>query len=181
MTRAPRYDLPKAAPAPLRAVQLVLNTETHETGRELLATPADAASWFAEHGFAVERVAPAELERAQSARRELRAFLSGDAPGPALRVAAERARLTVDLGAPALVASADGLDGALGAILALVYDAVRDGSWSRLKTCRTCGWAFWDESRSRTAAWCSMQLCGNRPQVRRYRDRRRGAAREARQ
>jgi len=70
-----------------------------------------------------------------------------------------------------LIARATGVDGAMGAILAAVYEAVRDGSWRRLKTCRTCGWAFWDESRSRTATWCSMQLCGNRAKVRRYRDR----------
>ncbi|MDQ3777760.1 MAG: CGNR zinc finger domain-containing protein [Actinomycetota bacterium] len=48
---------------------------------------------------------------------------------------------------------------------------MRDGSWQRLKTCRNCGWAFWDESKNRSGVWCSMQLCGSRLKVRRYRNR----------
>ena len=171
MKRPPRYDLPKAAPPPLRLVQLFLNTQSHETGRELLGSPAKAAEWFAEQGLEVGRVRPGDLGRARELRRELRAFVAGKKPSRTLRHAADRARLTIDLEQPELVANAPGVDGALGAILAVVYEAVRDGSWSRLKACRTCGWAFWDESRSRTGAWCSMQLCGNRAKVRRYRAR----------
>ena len=171
MKRPPRYDLPKAAPPPLRLVQLFLNTENHETGRELLRSPADAAAWFAEQGVAVGAVRPTQLARAHELRSALRTFVADGTPTPALREAADRSRLTIDLERPGLVANAAGLDGALGAILGLVYDAVRDGSWSRLKACQTCGWAFWDESRSRTGTWCSMQLCGNRAKVRRYRRR----------
>jgi predicted RNA-binding Zn ribbon-like protein len=46
-----------------------------------------------------------------------------------------------------------------------------DGSWSRLKACRQCGWAFYDYSRNRSGSWCSMQLCGNRTKTRAYRRR----------
>jgi predicted RNA-binding Zn ribbon-like protein len=49
-----------------------------------------------------------------------------------------------------------------------------DGSWSRLKTCENdeCRWAFYDQSKNRSAKWCSMQSCGNRMKARAYRARR---------
>jgi predicted RNA-binding Zn ribbon-like protein len=162
--RPPRYDLPRAAPGGLRLVQLFLNTTDHETGRELLGDPRSLRAWFAEHGVTVERAGPAAVRRAHAFRAALHEFLvSGRAD------AVLRANLTADLATGTLHAQGDGVDAALGTIVATVYDAIRDGSWERLKACRNCGWAFWDESRNRSAAWCSMQLCGNRLKVRRHR------------
>ena len=166
----PRYDLPRAAPGHLRVVQLFLNTTDHEHTRELLATPAALRRWLDENGLGdpgpVGRTA---FRRARALRASLHHFAVTGAVGPELEEAARRARLTVDLEAAELAPRAKGVDGSLGRIVAAVYDAVRDGSWSRLKTCLNCGWAFWDESRNRSATWCSMQLCGNRLKVRRHR------------
>jgi len=174
--RPPRYDLPNAAPGSLRLVQLFLNSSSHDTGLELLGTPAQLAGWFAERQLPIERVGPAALQRAWNLRVELRALVSsGCAPGSVLQNAARRARITIDLTEPRLVPQAQGLDGALGLMLIAVYDSIRDGTWSRLKTCRNCGWAYWDNSKNRSGAWCSMQLCGSRLKVRRYRDRQRAA------
>jgi len=39
----PRYDLPNAAPEPLRLVQLFVNSLDHEHGREWLPTAEDRA------------------------------------------------------------------------------------------------------------------------------------------
>ena len=90
-----------------------------------------------------------------------------------LREAADRASFTLDLAAPAVVADAPGVDGLLGRVLAVAYGAMIDGTWPRLKACRNhgCRWAFYDESRNRSASWCSMQLCGNRTKTRAYRRR----------
>ena len=170
--RPPQSDRPKAAPGPLRLGQLVLNTTDHER-RELLATPKQVEAWFSEQGFEIGRLGPASVRRVQSLREALRALVADGRAAPELHEAATRARLTIDLAEPRLVPQASGLDAALGDILAVVYEARRDGTWERLKTCRNCRWAFWDESRSRTAAWCSMSLCGNRLKVRRYRSRHR--------
>jgi predicted RNA-binding Zn ribbon-like protein len=62
---------------------------------------------------------------------------------------------------------------ALGAILAIVYQSMADGTWSRLKACRsdTCQWAFYDTSKNRSAHWCTMAVCGNRAKARAYRRR----------
>ena len=77
-------------------------------------------------------------------------------------------------GAAELVPKAGGIAGALGTIVAAVYDAMRDGSWPRLKACRrdVCHWIFWDQSRNRSGTWCHMTVCGNRAKTRAYRRRR---------
>ena len=59
------------------------------------------------------------------------------------------------------------------AILAAVAHAMADGSWARLKACRsgTCQWAFVDEARNRSRQWCDMAVCGNRAKAKRFRSR----------
>jgi predicted RNA-binding Zn ribbon-like protein len=173
MRRPPRYDLPRAAPQPLRLVQLFVNTTDHEHSRELLGSPQQVRAWLAEHVHDPGRVGPAGAERARALREALRELLRGSSRSARTPVeeAAQRARLTIALDPPKLVPQAAGLDHALGEIVAVAYEAMRNESWSRLKACRNCGYAFWDASRNRSAAWCSMQLCGNRLKVQRYRSR----------
>lgn len=172
MRRPPRYDLPRAAPEPLRRVQLFVNTTDHEQTRELLGSPAQVREWLAEHVSDPGAVGAAGATRARAFREALRELVGG-AASPAARSqveeAARRGRLTMALDPPRLVPQASGLDGVLGGLAAIAYEAIRDGSWSRLKPCRNCGFLFWDASRNRSAAWCSMQLCGNRLKVRRHR------------
>ena len=173
--RPPQYDLPKAAPGKLRLVQILVNT-TDGHDRELLA------EWLEEQGMPAS---PYALARAREAREALRALLIANnerTPPPAeafatLEHAAARAHLSLRLAPPAdLVPLAEGVDGALGRVLAAVLACLWDGSWPRLKACRNCHWAFYDESRNRSAAWCSMQLCGNRQKTRAYRRRRKALA-----
>ncbi len=175
-----RYDLPNAAPEPLRLVQLFLNTSDHETRRELFETPRALADWFGANGVAVDSAGPVDLRRAKQLRDELRQMIATGAHAVSLEEVGRRAKLQLSFTPPRLVPSATGMDGALGTIAAAVYEAMRDGRWERLKTCRNCGWAFWDESKNRSAVWCSMQLCGSRLKVRRYRSRRTPPRRQAR-
>ena len=72
-----------------------------------------------------------------------------------------------------LTPAGDGHPAVLATLLAITYDAQRDGTWARLKICHhdACRWAFFDESRSRTATWCAMGICGNRTKVAAYRRR----------
>jgi predicted RNA-binding Zn ribbon-like protein len=95
-----------------------------------------------------------------------------------LAKAAARARLTVvfERGSPpALEPRAGGIDSLCGRLVSIAVGAMLDGSWGRLKACRNCRWAFFDESKNRSARWCSMQLCGNRLKTRAYRRRKRDA------
>ncbi len=56
---------------------------------------------------------------------------------------------------------------------AIVHDSIAQGTWSRLKACREheCEWAFYDHTKNRSGAWCSMQRCGNRAKARAFRER----------
>jgi predicted RNA-binding Zn ribbon-like protein len=67
-----------------------------------------------------------------------------------------------------------GLPLVLGTVVAAVYDAMHDGTWSRMKACRNdgCRWAFYDHSRNRSGAWCQMETCGTQAKMRTYRQRR---------
>jgi predicted RNA-binding Zn ribbon-like protein len=161
---SPRYDVPKAAPEPLREVQQFVNSVDLE--HELDWLP----DWLDERGLG------GELERARALREALRALVlanngaaidrsalelvNGAAEGLALQLA-DDGRLRVGVGR-------DALDG----IVAIAFGAMLDGTWPRLKACRNCCWSFYDYSPNRSATWCSMQICGNRKKTREYRRRR---------
>jgi predicted RNA-binding Zn ribbon-like protein len=169
----PRYDLPNAAPEPLRLVQRFVNTVDEEHGREWWPTPAALAAWLEEHRLA----GSADLEDARELRASLQGLLRANNGGEAsdqaiagVDEAARELRLRLDRGGVRIEG-----DGPLGRILAVAFDAMLDGSWARLKTCRQCGWAFYDYSRNRSGSWCSMQICGNRLKTRAYRRRKRSA------
>jgi predicted RNA-binding Zn ribbon-like protein len=187
VSKQPRYDLPKAAPPPLRLVQLFVNTVDLEHGREWLADPRSLAAWAREQRLvpAATRFSRKDLGQALELREALRALLraNGDlkqeeAALEILARAAARARLTVvfERGSPpALEPRAGGIDSLCGRLVSVAVGAMLDGSWGRLKACLNCRWAFFDESKNRSARWCSMQLCGNRLKTRAYRRRKRDA------
>jgi predicted RNA-binding Zn ribbon-like protein len=179
----PRYDVPKAAPEPLRVVQELVNSVDLEHGVEWLGTTAELQAWLRERGLdGAREPTRAEVRRVQVLRETLRELLIANneqrtAPeaAAALEEAARRARLTLELdphGHLVLAPQADGVDGALGRILRVVYESMAEGTWHRLKACRQCTWAYYDYSKNRSATWCSMALCGNRTKTRAYRRRR---------
>ena len=160
---SPRYDVPKAAPEPLRQVQQFLNSIDLEHEVDWLP------GWLDERGLG------SELERAQALRVALRGLAianNGDAPPAAAidvvnEAAARLAPRLAESGDLRIASDGDALDG----VLAFALGAMLDGSWVRLKACRNCHWSFYDYSPNRSATWCSMQLCGNRAKTRAYRRR----------
>jgi len=170
--KRPRYDLPNAAPEPLRLVQRFVNTIDLSHDREWLN------AWLEEEGLAP--VGESELDRARVVRESIRGLLYANnrqgKPGEhleALSAAADAARLTIDFASRAVVPRAEGLDGLLGRVAVVCLATMNDGTWQRLKCCRNrdCRWAFYDNSKNRSATWCSMQICGNRTKTRAYRRR----------
>lgn len=163
----PRYDVPKAAPEPLRRVQLLINSADLENEVDWLP------EWLAENGLA-----DAERDRAEGMREALRRLVmanNGRRLEPVALGVLNAARVGVELAEDAslrFVSRGDALD----AVVAIALGAMADGTWSRLKACRNCRWCFYDYSPNRSATWCSMQLCGNRKKTRAYRARRRPAA-----
>ena len=164
----PRYDVPKAAPEPLRQVQLLENSVDLE--HELDWLP----DWLGEHGLGEQ-----DRERAAELREALRALVLANngirleqSALDVLNGAAAHISVVVEEDASLRFAAAgDTLD----RVVAIALSAMLDGSWARLKACRNCRWCFYDYSPNRSATWCSMQLCGNRKKTRAYRTRRRAA------
>ena len=56
---------------------------------------------------------------------------------------------------------------------ALAWDGEVLGPLDRLKLCDACPWLFLDTSRNHSRRWCSMNECGARSKMRRYRARQR--------
>lgn len=177
----------EAAPGPVALVQAFVNTAASEGGRrwEAIGDPGSLRSWLGRRGLLAEGgpVGEADVGRTIELREALRALLAANSgcelPASAvaaLNGAAGRAGLVVRFGGDgraAPVPTSGGTDGALGGILAAVHAAMEEGTWGRLKVCRNdgCGWAFYDRSRNRSGAWCSMDVCGNRTKTRAYRRR----------
>jgi len=76
-------------------------------------------------------------------------------------------------GRPLLAPEGDGARAAIGRIVAAVAELAPTDEWKRLKGCRdeSCRVAFYDKSRNRSRAWCSMEVCGNREKARSFRAR----------
>jgi predicted RNA-binding Zn ribbon-like protein len=172
------------APGALRLVQEFINSADLEDGADAFVHPEGLAAWIAGHGLAPAPppVTGPEHRRTLALREALRAVLAGHAGAPV----PEAARATLDHltegsplvvafgpdGAPVLRPAADGVAGALGAVLAAVLAAEAEGTWPRLKACARCRWAFYDRSRNRAGRWCAMSVCGTREKMATYRGQR---------
>jgi predicted RNA-binding Zn ribbon-like protein len=172
------------APGALALVQSFINTHfdlERDHGAELLSSAAAFADWLRRAGL-IDRgteVGDRDLVRALTLRESLRTLarvgtreaLGSSLARERLNAVAAEARIEVRfapegpwfIGAPGA-----GVDGAVGALLAIVAQSIADGSWTRLKVCpgRHCGWAFYDHSRNRSGRWCSMSVCGGREKAR---------------
>lgn len=181
---------PDEAPGALHRIEELVNTFSVETDTESLTDPAGLAAWLTERGLlppdAARAVGEADLVRARTVREGLRAMMLRNNPADpedstaahtALAEFAAAARelpLVLDPSAtpPALTPHArDTVDAALATLLADVAASVADGTWARMKGCRECHWGYYDHSRNRSRAWCSMALCGNRAKARAFRSR----------
>jgi predicted RNA-binding Zn ribbon-like protein len=172
-----RDPIERPAPEGLELVRAFVNTRDLDKGTDELGDTAAAARWLARQGLRGEgtRLTPRDLARIVEAREAFRVLLVSNAAGgtadravDALNALARRCGMTTRLTGPASATTtasrARGVDIALARLLAIAFDAIAAGTWSRLKACPapTCHWAFYDRSRNRTSRWCDMGLCGNR-------------------
>jgi predicted RNA-binding Zn ribbon-like protein len=173
------------APGRLALVQRFVNTRLHDFGIDRLGTAAKAETWLRTHGLlapgaSLDEADAARLRRVREALRALAvANREGDLdPSVAAELTREGRTATVRLhlgddAATSLVPANRGVDAAVATLLVTVHEAQLTGAWPRLKACRHCTYAFFDRSKNRSAAWCSMSICGNRTKNRAYRRRRR--------
>ena len=180
----------QAAPGQLELARQFVNTLDIETGNDELSSPQALGSWLGERDLLPSGSRPGkrELGRAVELREALRRLLLANTGAPIERDVIETfneavsdatlsVRFDLDKGKPALAVRGSGPGAVLAPIVAIVYEAMVNGTWERLKACPAddCHWAFYDRSKNRSGTWCNMAVCGNRAKVRAYRERR-GAA-----
>ena len=174
------------APGRLELLQRFLNTWNHELPGDWdrLGTPAKARAWLRAKNLiaARTRVTARDAALLRDFREALKTLVvanDGTSPSPeavaALRRSARSADLRVELddsGRTRLEPTRTGVEAAAATMLGIVHEAHLRGTWTRLKGCRQCGYAFFDRSKNRSASWCAMSICGNRTKNRTYRRRR---------
>jgi predicted RNA-binding Zn ribbon-like protein len=169
----------------LELIRDYVNTLDVETGIDAISTLDALAMWFSEQGLVDDLVEPTEQEQADAlaVREAIRELLLANngleadaaAASKTLEEAGRKAHLGVrfENGRPALAPVGEGARAAIGRIVATVAELATTDEWKRLKTCRDerCRVAFYDKSRNRSRAWCSMEVCGNREKARTFRTR----------
>jgi predicted RNA-binding Zn ribbon-like protein len=169
----------------LDLVRDYVNTLDLETGIDRISSADELATWLSEQGLVDDLVEPsaAEVADALAVREAIRELLLAnngveadpDAASKTLEAAGREAHLTVrfEQGRPLLAPEGDGTRAAIGRIVAAVAELAPTDEWKRLKGCRDdhCRVAFYDKSRNRSRAWCSMEVCGNREKARSFRKR----------
>ncbi|MCZ0209848.1 CGNR zinc finger domain-containing protein [Streptomyces achromogenes] len=159
-----------AAPGGLALIETLVNTLDIQAGTDALDTPEVRVRL----GITGDGVAGA-----RELRESLRAALLAHAGHPPHRAVTPLGTL---LARAPLYVAVDERDGAarlapadtsplLSRVAAAVAEALVAGTWTRLKACesRTCHWAYYDRSPAGRGRWCSMQVCGARAKMRRYR------------
>ena len=156
---------------------------------EELGSPEALVAFLTKEGLVDRRTAarPGDLRRALEVREALRDLAGANNGEPlppesveVLNRAAARAKITPafdDHATWRIEPVADGVDGALGRMLAGVLRSMSDGTWDRLKACGNpeCRWAFYDATKNQSGRWCDMASCGNRMKARTFRERQRSA------
>ncbi|WP_338779665.1 CGNR zinc finger domain-containing protein [Streptomyces sp. DG1A-41] len=158
------------APGGLALVEALVNTLDIESGADALDTAEGRARF---------RITGEEAEQARTLRESLRATLLAHAGHPPHREVPPLGDL---LAASPLVVMVDARDGSAALapadghslharVAAAVAEALVAGTWTRLKACEAadCHWAYYDRSPAGRGRWCSMQVCGARAKMRRYR------------
>lgn len=179
----------KPAPQPLTRIQGLINTIDLESGIDRLADAAYAAPWLQANGIvpAGGTLSAGELAAIRDFREALRAMVVHNTGGPAptapqlapvsqiADAAAARVRVDGD-GTVRIAPVGESPAERLLALLLIVADAQRDGTWAHLKACANedCRWAFYDRSRNHGGTWCDMATCGNKLKNRSLRARRSG-------
>jgi predicted RNA-binding Zn ribbon-like protein len=172
------------APGALELVRRFENTLELPDGPDRLDSVEKAADWCLSHGLPPIGDG-AELQRLRAFREALRDVLFANNGEGEMRPAWEGLRPFVSSARLSVtVDSSRGLElrpaqpereGAIATLLAIVYEALLDHTWWRLRACRksSCRFAYYDHTKNASRAWCSMATCGNQAKAQRRRQRER--------
>jgi predicted RNA-binding Zn ribbon-like protein len=171
------------APGDLGLVQDFVNTVDLLEGPERFQDPNTLKAWLVANRLLdnAQLVGETDRKHAIALREAMRAMIGGNSGLPVypvetatLNEAAVASKLRMRFGAdgkPRLEPDVAGVVGAMGRLVAALYTAMHNESWTHLKLCgaQDCRWAFFDRSKNHSSRWCSMTSCGNREKARRFR------------
>lgn len=170
-----------SAPGALEIVRNFVNTVEIDQATDPLSPDDALAQWCREEGGFpdADEATLADLREFREALRGVLEANAGEGEAAerwqALKPYASRAGYAMDItpAGPALRPLGSGADSVIAVVLAVVYDAIAQATWPRLKACRkhSCRWAFYDKSKNGSGAWCSMRVCGNLVKAQRRRAR----------
>jgi predicted RNA-binding Zn ribbon-like protein len=143
---------------------------------DALADPASAREWLIAHGGRGTR---RERQHVLEARAAVQAVVRGEQPPGSLAPLLDGVTLTPKVDATGVTWHPDiPADRELAVQAILTWDRLTKESPERLRPCANdeCRLYLIDRSRTNSARWCSMAICGNRMKARRHYRRARTAA-----
>lgn len=168
------------APGELVRVQGFLNTWSEELGIEDFDTPEAMEQWLSAAALwdGNRRLTAQHYQRILDVRYLLRQSVLHPDQIAELENLQSTLSFKIEFnesGTPILEPLGHDCDLVSGRLMSIIYNSMVDGTWSRFKCCalESCGWAFYDSTRSRTKRWCSMRTCGSRYKARQYYKRKR--------
>jgi predicted RNA-binding Zn ribbon-like protein len=192
---APRYPLDRRgvpvpdgswpsdriAPEPLERVRRFLNIVNAEAGGDVVATVGELRGWLRKEGYVpASGFGSVELAFAHRLRDALRGLVMANTTAETALMArrelnslARGLPVRIDFESLERTAVQRGSHPFFALLLAITHEAMRDGTWLRLKACQHCRWIVYDHSKNRSSMWCSTSACGGRTRARNYRARRR--------
>ena len=163
------------APGDLVILHGFLNTRSIELGVDDFASAAQMTDWLRTAGLWQIRsqLQESEFQQLLVFRETIREVLQGSRENGSLLALSANIQFGFTMNnnhlqlKPSTRSSEERVRGSL---LAIIYNSIKDGTWPRFKCCAlpSCGWAYYDNTRSRTKKWCSMKTCGSRHKAREY-------------
>ena len=163
------------APGELIKVQGFLNTWSDELEIEDFETVASTEEWLRASGLwtGTRKLSQKQHNRVLEFRRAIRLWVQTRKVPPELVELSLSLTFRINLcndEAIGFEPTGSACDRVFGCLVAIILKSMDDGTWERLKCCylASCGWSYYDSTRSRTRRWCSMQTCGSRSKSRAY-------------
>ena len=168
------------APGTLILLEGFLNTWSGELDIDDLKTVKSAEAWLRSVALwtGSKRLTSVQLRKIVKFRDDLRSWILDKEKTQPLNELAAEISFQAEFGSGGDVRFLSvevGYDGVIGMLTKVISESQQNGTWDRFKCCDlpTCGWAYYDSTRSRTKRWCSMKTCGSRHKAREYYKRKR--------
>ncbi|MFI6322805.1 CGNR zinc finger domain-containing protein [Nonomuraea sp. NPDC050556] len=145
---------------------------------DLLASPADLATWVVEAALLDSPPSVDSLDAAVGLREAIYRLATGaglDGDRELLNAFATRPPVEMSLGADGRVVRSGDLDAALATVARESVEMLGGPLAARIKECgdELCTRLYLDVSRAGSRKWCGMQECGNRAKAAAFRARQR--------